>query len=65
MATGESWPPGHSKTTSTSIPPGKAPHFQRTASSPAGLVPPPGTWHPGRLLPAGRGHSCKRPTVTR
>lgn len=51
--------------TSTSIPPGKAPLSQRTVSSLAGPAPPPGTWRPVRLQPAGRGRSCRRPTTSR
>lgn len=50
---------------SRSIPPGKVRLSQRTAGSGAGLAPPPGTWRPGPLRPAGRGRSCKRPTATR
>lgn len=50
---------------STSVPPGKAPLSQRTASGPAGIAPRPGTWRPVPLRPAGRGRSCRRPTETR
>lgn len=51
-------------TLSTFLPPGMAPLSQRTGSSPAGPAPPPGTWHPVPRRPAGRGHSCRRPTMT-
>lgn len=47
------------------LPPGKAPLSQRTASIPARSSPPPRIWHPGLPPPAGRGHSCGRPTRSR
>lgn len=63
-ATGTLGALNHFPPISTSIPPGKEPLSQRTVSSLGGTAPPPGTWHHVRLQPAGRGHSCRRPTTT-
>lgn len=59
------WTLSHVNIISASIPPGKAPLSQRTVSSLAEHAPLPGTWHPVRLQPAGRGRSYRRPTRTR
>lgn len=55
----------HLSTICTTLPPGKAPLSQRSVRSLAGPSPPPGTWRPVHLQPAGTSRSCRRPTGTR